>query len=197
MRTKITIAIAALAAVAAASSFADGNRRSGGNENGNGGNDNGTTFATKLIGYEETPLTINSPGSGTFKATVNDDGTAISYTLSYTTLSSDITQSHIHFGRPAITGMIVLFLCTNLGNAPATVPTPQACPPGPATITGTLTAADVIARDAQNIDTGTAGFAEMIKAMRAGAAYANVHTTKFPSGEIRGAIGPSDDEDND
>jgi hypothetical protein len=197
--SKTSIAIAAFAALATASAFADGNRRGNGN-NGNGaGNDqdNGTTFATNLVGYEETPLTINSPGSGSFKATVNADGTAINYTLSYTPLSSAITQSHIHFGRPAITGQIVLFLCTNLA-PPAGVPMPQACPPGPATISGTLTAADVIARPTQNIDGGAAGFAEMIKAMRAGAAYANVHTTLFPTGEIRGAIGRrDDDEDND
>jgi CHRD domain len=194
-RTNVSIAIAALAALATVSAFADGNHRG----NGNGGNDedNGTTFATKLVGYEETPLTLNSPGSGSFKATVNSAGTAINYTLSYTPLSSAITQSHIHFGRPALTGQIVLFLCTNVGlPAGVTVPMPQACPPGPATITGTLTAADVIARPTQGIDAGAAGFAEMIKAMRASAAYANVHTTTFPSGEIRGAIGPRDDDDD-
>jgi hypothetical protein len=97
---------------------------------------------------------------------VSPDGASIAYTLSYTTLWSDITQSHVHFGRPATTGMIVLFLCTNVGlPTGVNVPMPQACPPGPVTISGTLTAADVIARDAQNSDAGAAGFAEMIKAM--------------------------------
>ena len=201
-RTTVSIAFAAMAALATASALADGNHGGNGNGNGsgNGGNDedNGTTFATKLVGYEETPLTLNSPGSGSFTATVNAAGTAIDYTLSYTTLSSAVTQAHIHFGRPATTGQIVLFLCTNLA-PPAGVPMPQACPPAPATITGTLTAADVIARPTQNIDAGAAGFAEMIKAMRARAAYANVHTTLFPTGEIRGAVGlrDNDDDDND
>jgi hypothetical protein len=154
----------------------------------------GRTFATKLIGYNETPLTINSIGRGDFTATASKDGTSIQYRLSYSGLS-DITQAHIHFGAPAITGQIVLFLCTNLA-PPAGVPLPQACPPAPATITGTLTAADVIARPTQGIDGSAAGLTEMIKAMRAGAAYANVHTATFPSGEIRGAIGPGDDEDD-
>lgn len=154
-----------------------------------------------LIGYNETPLTINSPGSADFKARISADGTAIDYEMTYQNLSSTVLQSHIHFGRPAITGGIVLFLCTNLGNAPATVPTPQACPEtNPATISGTLTAANVIALpvtcptpttcSGQAIDSGAAGLGEMIKAIRDGAAYVNIHTTNHPSGEIRARLGP-------
>jgi hypothetical protein len=154
-----------------------------------------------LVGYQETPLTVNSPGSGDFTAKIHSDGTAIDYELTYRDLSSTVLQSHIHFGRPAITGGIVLFLCTNLGNAPASVPVPQACPEtNPATITGTLTAANVIALpvvcptpttcSGQAIDSGAAGFAEMLRAIRAGAAYVNVHTTNHPSGEIRARLGP-------
>jgi hypothetical protein len=152
------------------------------------------TVTARLSGYQETPLTINSTASGEFTARIRDGGTAIDYELTYRDLSSPVAQSHIHFGRPAISGMIVLFLCTNLA-PPAGVPTPQACLAAPATITGTLTAADVIPRPQQGIDPGAAGFAEMLKAIRAGAAYANVHTTVFPTGEIRGRLrahGPGD-----
>jgi hypothetical protein len=139
----------------------------------------------KLTGYEETPLTINSDGSGEFKAKINKDKTAIDYTLTYQDLGSAVTQAHIHFGRPAISGSIVLFLCTNLA-PPMGVPMPQTCPNPGGTITGTLTAADVIPRPTQGIDSGEDGFAEMLDAIRAGAAYVNVHTTNFTSGEIRG-----------
>jgi CHRD domain-containing protein len=145
-------------------------------------------FKTRLSGYQETPLTINTTGSGEFTAKVVHGGTAIDYVLTYRDLSSPVTQAHIHFGRPAITGQIVLFLCTNL-TPPAGVPVPQACPTAGGTITGTLTAADIIARPTQGIDAGAAGFAEVIEAIRAAAAYANVHTTTFPSGEIRGRLG--------
>src|SRR3989454_842987 len=145
------------------------------------------TVTTRLTGYQETPLTINSAASGEFTAKIREDGTAIDYELTYRDLSSPVAQSHIHFGRPAISGMVVLFLCTNLA-PPAGVPTPQACPAAPATITGTLTAADVIPRPQQGIDPGAAGFAEMLKAIRAGAAYANVHTTVFPAGGICGRL---------
>ena len=49
-----------------------------------------------------------------------------------------------------------------------------------------------------SIDAGAAGFAEMVKALRNGAAYAHVHTTGHTSGEIRGPLGdPNDDEDDD
>jgi len=146
-----------------------------------------TKVTTALTGYQETPLTINSAGSGEFEATIQNNGTEIAYTLTYTVLSSPVTQAHIHFGRPAISGQIVLFLCTNL-TPPAGVPTPQPCPTSAGTVTGTLTAADVIARPTQGIDAGAAGFAEMLDAIRAGAAYANVHTMTFPSGEIRGRL---------
>lgn len=156
-----------------------------------------THFTTDLTGYEETPATINSTGSGEFLAKVSKDGTSIQYQLTYRDLDSPVTQAHIHFGRPGLTGGIVLFLCTNLP-LPAGVPSPQPCPPFPATIAGTLTAADVIPRPDQGIDAGTTGFAEMVKALRAGAAYANVHTTGHPSGEIRGGLGHvgGDDDDN-
>lgn len=146
------------------------------------------TVTTRLSGYQETPLTINSTASGEFTARISDDGTAIDYELTYRDLSSPVTQSHIHFGRPGISGMIVLFLCTNLPLPPEVPTTPQPCPAAPATITGTLTKADVIARPAQGIDAGAAGLTEMLEAIRADAAYANVHTTTFPTGEIRGRL---------
>src|SRR5438270_11621569 len=82
---------------------------------------------TRLSGYQETPLTINTAASGEFTAKIHSDGTAIDYELTYRDLSSPITQSNIHFGRPEISSMVELFICTNL-TPPAGVPTPQACP---------------------------------------------------------------------
>ena len=143
------------------------------------------TVQTDLTGYEETPLTLSTPASAEFKAKITE-GTRIEYELSYRDTESTVTQAHIHLGRPAITGGIVLFLCTNLGNAPATVPTPQACPSAPATITGALTAADVVTQAAQGVAGGE--FAEVVRAIRAGATYVNVHTTGRPGGEVRGQL---------
>jgi CHRD domain-containing protein len=155
-----------------------------------------SNFATSLTGYEETPSTINSAASGDFKLRISNDGASIQYALSYRDLPSPITQSHIHFGRPGLNGGVVLFLCTNLA-PPAGVPVPPLCPLTSATITGTLSATDVVPIAGQSIDAGAAGFADVIKAIRAGAAYANVHTTGHPGGEIRGALRRDDDDEDD
>jgi hypothetical protein len=53
-------------------------------------------------------------------------------------------------------------------------------------VTGTLTPANVVGPTGQGIAAGE--FAEVIRAIRKGSAYANVHSTKFPGGEIRGQI---------
>ena len=53
-------------------------------------------------------------------------------------------------------------------------------------MTGTLTAANVVGPAGQGIAAGE--FGELIRAIRAGKTYANVHSTKFPGGEIRRQI---------
>lgn len=69
--------------------------------------------SSELNGYEETPAAISSAGSGEFVAQINRSGTAIEWSLTYRNLA-DVTRSHTYFGRPATTGGIALFLCTNL-----------------------------------------------------------------------------------
>ena len=142
--------------------------------------------ATGMTGYQETPQTVNTSGSGEFFIHIHPNRTALDYELRYRNLTG-VTQAHIHFGRPATTGGVVLFLCTNLA-APAGVPAPQACPASEGIITGTLTAANIVPATAQGIVASNAGFAAVLQAITEGATYANVHTTGFPSGEIRGVL---------
>jgi len=144
----------------------------------------GQNVSGGLAGYQEVP-SVSSTGAGTFKASLAGDGQSLDYTLAYSGLEGAIQQAHIHFGQAAVNGGIAVFLCTNLGNGPAGT---QPCPAPPATITGTITAADVIGPSAQGI--APEEFDELLRAIRAGVAYANVHTTKHPGGEIRAQLRP-------
>jgi CHRD domain len=61
-------------------------------------------------------------------------------------------------------------------------------------VTGTLTAASVIGPAAQNVTAGD--FDAVTDALNSNTAYANVHTAKFPSGEIRGQVRRGDRDDD-
>ena len=142
-----------------------------------------------LIGYEEVP-SVSTTATGEFNARINAEETSIAYSLSYSALEGNVQQAHIHLGQKGANGGITVFLCSNLGNGPAGT---QACPPAPATITGVITAADVspnipatAAARAQGLDSGE--FDELLEAIRAGVTYVNVHSTKFPGGEVRSQI---------
>ena len=143
-----------------------------------------------LSGYEEPPA-ISTTGTGEFDARINDAETEITYALRYAEMESTVTQAHIHVGQRGVNGGITVFLCSNLGNGPAGT---QPCPPSPATITGTITAADVsppipATQAARNQGMGTGEFDELLAAIRSGNTYVNVHTTTFPGGEVRSQIG--------
>ena len=142
-----------------------------------------------LTGYEEVP-SVSTTATGDFNARISKDGSRIDWELSYADLEGAVQQAHIHFGQKAVNGGISVFLCTNLGNGPAGT---QPCPAPPATISGTIVAADVspnipatAAARTQGINTGEID--ELIKAIRAGATYVNVHSTLWPGGEIRSQI---------
>ena len=136
-----------------------------------------------LVGYQEIP-TLSSAGTATFQARISKDETAIDWVLSYDALESTVTQAHIHFAARATNGPIVVWFCSNLGNGPVGTPP---CPPSPATISGTIHALDVTAgAAAMGLEAGN--LAELIRGIRAGATYANVHSVLRPGGEVRGQI---------
>lgn len=149
----------------------------------------------KMVGIDETnPSTIITNGSGTWKATLNDDST-ITYTLSYKNLSTPVTQSHIHIGATKITGGVSIFLCTNLKNGPATTPTCPNDATNSGTVTSTVSAADVVGPTGQGVAVGD--FADVVRAIASGVTYVNVHTTAHPAGEIRGQIRQRGDDEDD
>jgi hypothetical protein len=146
------------------------------------------TFSAGLNGYQEIP-SISTLGGGQLTLRVN--GGSVQYRLAYRNLEGTAQQAHIHLGRRESNGGVIAFLCGG-GNKPA-------CPASGA-ITGTITAADIQPIPAQGIAAGE--LAELVRAIRASATYANVHTTSFASGEIRGQIvegnrGARGDRDDD
>ena len=69
----------------------------------------------------------------------------------------------------------------SLGSAPAAVASSKLVCLSGGTVTRTITPAQVLAQDAQGFEAGD--FDELVRAIRNGAAYANVHWEKFTAGE--------------
>ena len=139
-------------------------------------------FGTALSGREENPpVATRARGSAIF--TLNDDGTELAYKLIVANIDN-VTQAHIHCGPAGVNGPIILWLYPSA--PPATLI--------PGTSNGILnqdvaTNADVIARpDSPACPGGVADLSDVVEKLSNGGAYANVHTSAFPPGEIRGQI---------
>ena len=136
----------------------------------------------KMTPLQEVPV-CSSVGSGNFLAKISDDKTAVDYELTYV-LEGTVTQGHIHLAQVFASGGISVWLCQTSSNPDPTDFSPI-CPPS-GTVTGTFTSANVIGPAGQGIAAGE--FAELLRAMRHGLTYANVHSTICPGGEVRGQI---------
>jgi hypothetical protein len=140
-------------------------------------------FHADLNGFQEV-APLSTEAFGTFDATLVDDDT-LHFVFHYEGLEGGNSLfAHVHFGTRYNNGGVSYFLCGPPANAPVV------CPNGEGTIEGEITAANVIGPNAQGIEAGS--FAEILRAMRAGSAYANIHTTRWPGGEIRGEINDKD-----
>jgi hypothetical protein len=139
---------------------------------------NAKQFHARLNGYQETP-SVSSTGVGDFRAKLVAPD-KLHYVFRYESLEGGNSLfAHVHFGTRFVAGGVSFFLCGG-----STKPTP--CPNGSGTVEGDVGPADVIGPNGQGIEPGS--FGEIIKAMQAGQAYANIHTTRWGGGEIRGQI---------
>jgi hypothetical protein len=172
------VAVVAIASVVATTAFAGG----------------GKEIREELTGDEEVPVVLTS-GEGKFKAKIRSD--RIEYTLRYEDLEGAVTQAHIHIGQELANGGISVWLCGNPTTGPPPITPPmgtQLCPPSPATISGTITAANVVGPAGQGIAAGE--FDEFVEAIDDGFTYANVHSSLAPGGEIRAQLGDRDRDDD-
>jgi hypothetical protein len=137
----------------------------------------------RLMGFQEVPV-VSTEASGTFEAVISPNGDAIDYEITYTGIQGTVvTQSHMHVGQRSVNGGVVLWVCGTAGTpGPAGTPT---CTSPNGHFAGTWMAANV-----QTVATQQLGgnIEKVITAIRAGAAYVNVHSNLSPAGEIRGQI---------
>jgi hypothetical protein len=151
----------------------------------------GRSARANLDGFEEVPAIVTD-GEGKFKLKISRSERRLDYTLTYSGLEGgNVRFAHIHIGQMTANGDVVTFLCGG-----GTKPTP--CPPS-GTVTGTITPADLQPADAtpQGIDGPTPEeFDDFVRAIRAGMTYANVHTDRYPGGEIRGQIDGDEGDDD-
>ena len=129
-----------------------------------------TKFHATLSGANEAPANSSS-GTGTADVTIN--GNTLTYTVSWSGLSSATFAAHFHSGTATTSGGLVVFPFTNLGTATS------------GTTSGTidLTLANINPSNASGISGDS-----LRKLFLAGNIYTNVHSTNFKGGEIRGQM---------
>jgi MYXO-CTERM domain-containing protein len=141
------------------------------------------TYTATLTGSAENPPTA-STGSGTAVVMIDDVLNTMRVIVDFTGLSANTIASHIHccVAPPG-----------NVGVA-TTVPTfpgfPLGVTSGHYDQTFDLTAASSYNPAFITAEGGTVGDAEagLLAGLAAGQAYLNIHTTAFPTGEIRGVL---------
>jgi hypothetical protein len=136
------------------------------------------TLRATPSGLEQVPP-IKTAATGTLRATLDEAKQKITFTLEYRNLVAKPTMAHIHFGPTKVNGGVIAFFCGGGGQL--------ACPAATSgRVTGTITAANVVALSAQGIRAGD--FAGLVLALRTGNAYVNIHNNTYKDGEIRGQI---------
>jgi CHRD domain len=133
-----------------------------------------TEFASSLSGANEIPA---NPSGGTATATYSVNGSTVSYVINYTGLSGRPTLSHIHVGTDTVNGGVVV----PFSNLPDTAS---------GQYSGSFTAATVAAGTAGGVTVNKNDLDSLLRAMKNGQAYTNIHTEARPAGEIRGQILP-------
>jgi plastocyanin len=110
-----------------------------------------------------------APAYGSAFFELNTEGTELKFSITYTTMTGNITAAHFHRAKASTAGPVVKLICGGQSNA---------CPSGPgATLIGSWKSSD-----AQPLTS------DLVKAIREGEIYVNIHTQVNPGGEIRGQL---------
>ena len=133
------------------------------------------TFKATMTGPSEVP-TNTTTGSGTFVATLDTVTNVFTYDLTFTGLTSNVNNGHIH--GPAST-TVAAGTTINFNTLPGALFS-FGLQAGTGHGVATLNAATQI--------TATMSGDSLKKLLFAGLTYANIHTINNPGGEIRGQI---------
>lgn len=144
------------------------------------GADERNVLRATLTGFQEVPA-ISTTGQGEITLRLGDN--SLEYELTYADMEDPVNVAHVHIGQRGVNGGVMFFLCGGGGRPACTSPS--------GTFTGTVTAADIVGPAGQGVAAGQ--FDEVVRALRSGNTYANVHSVappagRFPGGEIRGNI---------
>ena len=148
-------------------------------------------FDARLNGFREVP-SVSTTGYGDFEAKLVEDQ-KLHFVFRYAGLEGGTSLfAHIHFAQRSVNGGVVVFLCGG-----GTKPTP--CTNVEGTVEGDIVPSDLTGSagaTTQGIEPGS--WDEFIRAMQAGHAYVNIHTSpRWPGGEIRGQINNDNQEEFD
>ncbi|MFZ0455653.1 MAG: CHRD domain-containing protein [Ignavibacteriaceae bacterium] len=136
-----------------------------------------TNFKAHLSGSEEVPpVKTKAHGEAAFK--LSKDGKSIHYKITVANLE-DVNMAHIHQGAAGADGPIVVWLYPGPGTPSAKLI------PGKTNgvlAEGTITEANLTGPLADS------SMSSLLKDIKSGNAYVNVHTKQNPAGEIRGQI---------
>jgi hypothetical protein len=130
------------------------------------------TFVAEMNGFEEVPG-VSTLATGFAGLQVGMDGSTVYYTITVTDSSTQLMAAHLHFGPAGEAGPVVVTLCA--------APT-KPCQTEGVVTQGTFTASDFSGPFAND------GLERLIDESRNHNVYANVHSTKFASGEARGQL---------
>lgn len=141
----------------------------------------GPIFNAKLNGASERPVPVVTDGTGSAQLTFNDERTTLLVRAGFVNLSGDPVAAHIH--------------CCADANTPAGIAIGMSAPPSllsvgqgsyeqlfDLTLASTFSGAFL----ANNGGTAEGARAALLNSLFAGLAYFNIHTLRFPAGEIRG-----------
>ncbi|MBI4310273.1 MAG: CHRD domain-containing protein [Chloroflexi bacterium] len=129
---------------------------------------------------------VFSAGTGSFQAKAVDPN--IEFTLSYSALE-DVIGVHLHFGRGSTYGGILVWLCDDPNDdffVPTGGMTLPDCPDGSGSLNDMIEPNDIQGIPEQGWASGD--MQGLLNAFANDSVYVNLHTKRFPQGEIRGQI---------